>query len=673
MGDWFVRSRFALFRLAILVCFAALGFRMWELQIVSSATYQSAADNNRFRLIPVDAPRGIIYDRYGNLLVRNVPSFSVSVVPAGLPEERTPERQAVIKRVSELLGMPVEPGDSGVFAAADSAIQVRGSKGPTIEEIVEQTMSSRYAPSPYAPLRIASNVDRQAAFILEEEHLDLPGVVVEAEPQRQYLEGPLMAHILGYMGRIPAENLDRYKEDPDYTYEPDDLVGLLGIERTQEDLLRGIKGEKHVEVDAFEREVAVIASEDPIQSSNIVLTIDLEFQRYVEEVLREGMRNAGSKVGVAIALDPRTGEVLAMVSLPSYDNNLFSGGISYEDYVSLSSDSRRPLVNHAIGGQYPPGSTFKIVPAAAGLQEGTINRNTTFTCGGIMYLPNRFFPGNNAYSQPFYCWRLGGHGSLNVIGALQNSCDIFFYQATGGFGQYEGLGMDRLASYMSMFGFGEPTGVELVGESSGLVPNDRWKRLNYSERWTTGDTYNASIGQGFVLATPLQLVNATSVIANSGTLYRPQLIYQVLGVDGQVIEALEPEVIREVSVSQENLSYVREGMRLAVESGTAPGARIPGITVAGKTGSAEYPALDEEGNLIVDEHGYLPTHAWFTAFAPYEDPEIAVVVFLEGGGEGSRTAVPVAAKILRRFFGVSEPESVPTKAAPPEQAEPIGD
>ncbi|MHB1293442.1 MAG: penicillin-binding protein 2 [Anaerolineae bacterium] len=658
MGEWFVRSRFALFRLMILVCFAGLGFRLWDLQIVSSGSYQEAADNNRYRLIPVDAARGIIYDRYGKLLVRNIPSFSVSVVPAGLPDEDTVERKAVIKRVSELLGMPLQSGDA--TATADASVQVRGAEGPTIEEIIEEAMSSKYAPSPYSPLRIASNVDRQAAFILEEEHLELPGVVVEAESVRQYVEGPLMAHILGYTGRISAENLESYQEDLDYAYEPDDLVGLLGIESTMEDVLRGVKGEKHVEVDAFEREVAVIASEDPVQGNNIVLTIDVELQRYVEEVLREGMRNAGSEVGVAIAIDPRTGEVLAMVSLPSYDNNLFSGGISYEDYVGLSEDPNHPLVNHAISGQYPPGSTFKIVPASAGLEEGVINRNTTFTCSGTMYLPNRFYPDNRAYAQPFYCWRKAGHGSLNVIGALQNSCDIFFYQEAGGFGQFQGLGMEKLAEYMQIFGFGEPTGVELVGEASGLVPSDRWKRLNYSERWTTGDTYNAAIGQGYVLATPLQLINATAVIANSGTLYRPQLVYQVLGADGEVIQALEPEIIRQVDVSQENLAIVREGMRLAVESGTAPSARLPGITVAGKTGSAEYPALDDEGNLIVDEHGYLPTHAWFTAFAPFEDPEIAVVVFLEGGGEGSRTAVPVAAKILRHYFDIPEPETVTT-------------
>jgi penicillin-binding protein 2 len=334
---------------------------------------------------------------------------------------------------------------------------------------------------------------------------------VEARPLRNYTEGALVSHLLGYMGSIPADELADYAA---LGYQPSDLVGLTGIELTQEDVLRGVKGQKHVEVDVYEREVNVIASDPATPGNNIILTVDTALQQVVQDALEVGMREAGSDVGVAIVMDPRNGQVLSMVTLPAFDNNLFSGGISYDDFASLNEDPRRPLVNHAVSGQYPPGSTFKVIPATAELQDGVITTGTMCTCRGVLLLPNKYYPDDLSKAQPFYCWNRAGHGTLNVVGALANSCNIFFYQATGGYEEFEGLGIDRLGDYMRMFGFGEPTGIELSGEASGLVPNDRWKRQNYGESWTTGDTYNAAIGQGFVLSTPLQLLNATVAIAN---------------------------------------------------------------------------------------------------------------------------------------------------------------
>jgi len=316
----------------------------------------------------------------------------------------------------------------------------------------------------------------------------------------------------------------------------------------------------------------------------------------------------------------------------------------------LSNDPNHPLINHAVSGQYPPGSVFKIIPASGALQEGVITPNTTFECRGTMLLPNKFFPTDLSQAQPFYCWSRYGHGSINVVTALSQSCDIFFYKATGGFEDFVGLGIDRLGEYAAMFGIGERTGIELSGEASGLLPSERWKRLTYSESWFTGDTYNAAIGQGYVLVTPLQMLNATASIANGGTLYRPQLVYQEVDVDGKVIEAFSPDVIRQLDIAPEYIQLVRQGMRGTVANGTAYRLHIPEIEVAGKTGTAEYTELDEEGNVIMDEWGYLPTHAYFTAFAPYDDPEIALIVFLHGGGEGSQTAVPVAEEILRAYF-----------------------
>ncbi|OGO06643.1 MAG: penicillin-binding protein 2 [Chloroflexi bacterium RBG_13_56_8] len=651
-AERYARVRFTIFRLIVSVAFAILAFKLWQLQIVSSQTFQRSADRNRFRLVPIDAPRGIIYDRFGRMLVRNVPSFVVSVVPAGLPEDPVARRE-VLQRVGQLLDMPVgvAEDEEAALTSIDSPEELSPlQEVPTIEGILKE----RFA-GPYEPVRIATNVDRQAAFILEEEHLELPGIVVEAKPQRYYEDGPLTSHVLGYMGYIPSDDLESYINDEESEYQPNDWVGLTGIELTQEETLHGKKGQKHIEVDAFEREVAVIASQPAEQGHNLMLTLDLELQRAVADILHEGMRTAGSATGVVVAMDPRTGEILAMVSLPSYDNNLFAGSISYEDYARLSSDKDRPLVNHAISGQYPPGSTFKIVPASAALEEHVIDRSTTFVCQGTFLLPNKYFPDDPTKAQKFYCWNEWGHGSLNIVGGIMQSCDIFFYQVTGGYPGFAGLGVERLAEYASMFGFGQPTGIELSGEAGGLVPSDQWKRQTYGENWVTGDTYNASIGQGYVLATPLQVLNATAAIANGGTLYRPQLVYQVIDAEGQVVRSLEPGVIRELAVSDEYLALVRLGMLEAVNRGTAWLAQLPGIEVAGKTGTAEYSAFDEEGNLIVDEKGNLPTHAWFTAFAPYEDPEIALVVFLEGGGEGSQRAVPIAAKILRHYFGLPDP------------------
>jgi len=634
------KRRLILYRLVVILAFVVLAGQLWRLQIVKGEQYRLMADRNRFRLVPLDAPRGVIYDRHGRILVRNVPSFSVTIVPAYLPQDEE-EEMAVFARLSALLGIPA----SSATASPVGGIAPR--KG--IKEMVEEARKV----APYAPVTIKTNVDRETVFVIEEEHLDLPGVLIEVDPIRQYPTGALTSHIIGYVGPIPRERAEDYRKRG---YDLNDKVGLTGVELAFEEELRGEKGCKYIEVDAAGREVRQVGDPHPPQPGhNLILTLDLDLQQFMAEALRRGMEAAGSKSGVAIAMNPKTGEVLGLVSLPSYDNNLFSGGISAEDYARLSSDPNHPLVNHAISGQYPPGSTIKPVHAAAALEEGVVDRDTTLTCQGIMWLPNKYFPDDPELAQPFYCWvhKYGrGHGSLNVVEGIAHSCDIFFYQLAGGFEDFEGLGLERLAHYARLFGLGEKTGIGLPGESVGLVPSKQWKWLNYHENWATGDTYNVAIGQGFILVTPLQMLNATVAIANGGTLYRPQIVYQVTDADGHVVKSFAPEVIREVPVSEENLAIVREGMRAAVEWGTARGAALEGVTVAGKTGTAEYPGpRDEEGNL--------PTHAWFVAFAPVEDPQIALLVFVAGGGEGTRTAVPIAAEILRYYFGLPEPEPTP--------------
>ena len=649
------KARFLIFRAMVVLAFALLTVQLWRLQMIRGDDYRLEADRNRFRLVSVDAPRGVIYDREGRILVRNQPSFAIAIVPADLPTEK---EEAVFARLSDLLGLPV----------SSQSASAAGSPRAGIKELVEEGRAS-----PFSPVIIKRNVPRDVAFIIEEEHLELPGVQVQIEPIRQYLEGPLTAHILGYVGRIPRERAEEYLSQG---YHPNDRVGVAGVELTFEEWLRGVKGRKHIEVDVAGRERRTVGEPiHPQPGHNLILTLDLELQRAAEAALRKGMEAVGSESGVVIAMNPQTGEILAMVSLPSYDNNLFAGGISAEEYEQLTKDPGRPLLNRAISGLYPTGSTFKIVPAAAALEERVIGPDTHIFDPGVIWVPNQYAPDDPELAQPFYCWNEQGHGSIAIVEAIAYSCDVFFYEVAGGFSgwhvpggeriePFQGLGIERLAEYARLFGFGEPTGIDLPGEAAGLVGDDRWKRQNLGESWVTGDTYNMAIGQGFFLATPLQLLNATAAIANGGTLYRPQVVLEVQDVEGQVVRPFTPEVIRELHISAENLGLVREGMRGAVDWGTARRANVEGVEVAGKTGTAEFFIdRDGDGREDRDKDGHLPAHAWFTAFAPYEDPEIALVVFVDGGAskgplevlEGSQVAAPIAADILRSHFDLPEP------------------
>jgi penicillin-binding protein 2 len=417
-----------------------------------------------------------------------------------------------------------------------------------------------------------------------------------------------------------------------------------------------------VEEDVNGRVLRELESIDPIPGDNVFLSLDLELQQYVTTRLQQALDSpqVQSRRGVVIAMDPRNGQILAMVSLPTFDNNLFSDGITpdeYKIYQRLEADPYKPFLNHAVGDRLPPGSIYKIIPASAALQESVLDRNTRIVGEGRIVIPNKYFPEDEGLAQPFVCWiwlnRRGAHGALNVVEGLAHSCDIFFYKVGGGFEEtnFVGLGEERLARYSELFGLGELTGIDLPGESPGLVPDRTWKRLTYGESWSTGDTYNMSIGQGFVEVTPLQMLNATAAVANGGILYRPQLLFKVTDQDGGVVRDFQPEVIRYLPVDLTHLATVREGMEAAVQYGTATDGQIEGIRVAGKTGTAEFFCPDDEVKYGLCHQGEpLPTHAWYTTFAPVEAPEIAVVVYVYNGGEGSLTAVPIARDILEWYF-----------------------
>ena len=658
------RGNFRLLRLGILAAFLVLALQLVNLQIAQGEYYRTLADQNRYRLVQTDALRGIIYDRAGHILVHNIPSFNVSIIPADLPDD---QEELIFQKLSALLDVPIDtvientsPDAVGRLPSDIDRTVAPPKRKPGLRELV--TTGER---DPFAPAVIKTNVPRNVAFYLEENHLDFPGVRVGSEPVREYVEGPLLAHLLGYVGHIPREAATEYKAQG---YAPTDQVGLTGLEYAFEPDLRGAKGRRYIAVDVAGREVARLAEEAPKPGNNLVLTIDADFQKTVQTILQKTLRGARAKQGVAIAFDPRSGEILAMVSLPSYDNNLFATGISVDDFTNLAQDPLRPLVNHAISGQYPPGSAFKLIPASAALQERVVDINTRITTPGIIWVPHKYYPDDERLAQPFYDWYKPGFGALTIREGITVSSDVFFYKVAGGeYPDFDtGLGEERLATYARMFGVGERSGIDLPGEAKGLVPDPAWKRKTIGDVWTAGDTYNMAIGQGYVLVTPFQVANFTAIVANGGVLYKPQLVLAVADADGRMVRRIEPEEVRHVAVDPQNLAIVREGMRDAVTRGTAVRANLADVTVAAKTGTAEFygPKVD----------GHLPTHAWFTAFAPYEDPQIVVTVFVAGGGEGSEVAAPAATDILRAYFrlppdaplaGAAQPIAPPVVVHPP--------
>ncbi|HSJ52824.1 MAG TPA: penicillin-binding protein 2 [Anaerolineae bacterium] len=657
------KLRLTAYRLVLGLVFVVLVGQLWRLQIQQGDYYSQAAESNRIRLQADAAPRGVIYDRRGHLLARNQPQLTVSIVPAYLPEDPEARRQLLL-RLSKLIEMPLRSSPAGpsYLGNVSPDMEPIPNAPPGILDILETAETDL---AYYRPALLKEGISREVAMALQEEHLDWPGVLVQAQPVREYLHGSLTSHILGYVGPIPSEDVERYEAEG---YDADlHSVGISGIEHSFERDLHGDDGQKLIEVDVHGREIGTVGEPEPaVPGYNLQLTLDLDLQQAAEEILKEQLQTLNKTQGVVIAMNPQTGEILALVSLPSYDNNEFSGGISSQALQKLQEDPSRPLVNHAISGMFPPGSTFKITVAAGALEEGVVTANSTFHCGGILWLPNRFYPGDPSLAQPFYCWvhtSYGRHGSLSIVSALGRSCDIYFYQAAGGYrDQSQGLGAERVAQYAQLFGFGARSGIDLAGEATGLIPDAKWKRVNYSESWVTGDTYNMAIGQGFVLATPLQVLNAAATIANGGTLYRPQLVRQVIDGDGQVVRAFAPDVIRQVPISPANMNLVREGMRAVVAGAgaTAWAMKVPGVAVAGKTGTSEFfEDRNKDGLPDRDKEGHLPTHAWFTAFAPYENPEIALVVFIYGGGEGSAAAVPVASDILNYYFSRDIDEVVP--------------
>jgi len=597
--------KFLLLHILVVLLFGILTIQLVRMQVFQSDDYQAQAENNRLRELQVLPMRGLIYDRNRAPLVENVANYSAVIVPADLPAK---EEAAVFARLESLLGIPAQ-------------------------EIAQQVRESREDGNPFEATVIKDELDRDTALILEGLTPYLPGVDLQVEARRNYLSGDLTAHILGYVGRISAEE---YAASKDEGYILNDQLGKTGIELVYEDILRGKPGTKLIEVDASGRQQDVLDSRASQPGQNVVLTIDTELQQRTADILREFMGTSDN--AAAVVMDVRTGEVLAMVSLPTYDNNLFSKTLSQEELDALMSEPGKPLVNHATAEMYAPGSTFKPVTGLAALQEGVATTSTTIVSHGYITVPNQYDP---SVVYVFHDW--AALGTLDFYGGISMSSDVYFYYLAGGKYDegFQGLGEERLARYARSFGLGEPTGVDLPGESAGLVPDAKWKERTVSEMWYVGDTYNFGIGQGYLAVTPLQLLDAIVAIANDGELLRPRLVREILDSHGNVVTTFVKEVRARVPVNQEHLAVMREAMRQSVTTGVARSAQVAGLAIAGKTGSAEFGTVRADGSY--------DTHGWFVGFAPYENPEIAVVVFVQQGN-GFTNAAPAAARIFDYYF-----------------------
>jgi len=582
--------------LIIIFFIAVIITRLWFLQIHNGSKYRAKADNNRVRMLDVIAPRGNILDTEGRTIITNRPSFNIVWV-----KEDSPDPDEIIKKLSLILDEEI----------ADLLKKVR-----------ESTDNPRHI-----PILLKEDIDWKTLVYIENNHYDLPGVRIEVLPRRNYLFEDVGSHLIGYTGEINQEELGEWKSE---VYQGGDQIGKRGFEKLYEKELRGEKGTMYMEVDAHGFEQRQLKGKEPLPGNDLQLTIDLDLQLEAENAL-------AGKSGAVIAMDVNSGRILAFASGPPLHLEDFVGGISTKNWQALLNDIKRPLVHKTIQGQYPPGSTYKIITALAGLSKGVINANTVFYCSGSMVFGNRRYG----------CWKEGGHGPVSLHRALAESCDVYFYQV--------GLrvGVDALAEYANRLGLGQKTGIDFEYEKSGLIPTSNWKKLAKGERWQEGETLSIAIGQGFNLVTPLQVCQMTSALANGGKLYKPFLVEKIIDPEGLVIEKFAPTVDVELVGMDKYLGLIRDGLVGAVNDkhGTGKEARLKNITVAGKTGTAQVVALEKFKEVEEEDVAYLHRdHAWFTSFAPAENPEIAVTVLVEHGGHGGSAAAPVAKKVLEKYF-----------------------
>jgi penicillin-binding protein 2 len=592
-------SRFLVFGIAAIIALSGLTARLFYLQVVNGSEYSVLAQQNRTALEAVPAPRGLIFDRDGRPLVTNAAMYSVKVRAADIPEER---RDEVVGRLAALLALDI----------AD------------INTAIDSNPGSRFD-----LVRVAEDVNEATAGIIAESRTELPGVEVVVEATREYPAGPLVSQILGYTGPVSAEQLEDLR---DVGYLPDDWIGKAGVEAQYESELRGVYGLESVAKSATGRRGDVLRTVREAQPGNsLTLTIDLDEQKKAERALKWAMKTVGMKRGVFIVMNPQTGEVLALVSLPTYDNNAFARGISNTNFQKLLKNKDKPLTNHAVQAHYPPGSTYKLVTATGGLADRKITAGTRIQTRPFLRLG----------STRFWDWNRRGWGPCNLNCGFGHSSDTYFYQVAGM------LGADRLAHYAHEYGFGRPTGIDLPGEVRGIVPSNKWKQDALGAPMFAGETYQAGIGQGYDVVTPIQLINAYAALANGGNLYKPQVVREVVGPDGEVVLPFEPKLIRELDVPKSMLTTMRKAARNVVTIRHTYNLVDMPIRIAGKSGTAEFGTRDSKGRL--------PFHSWFVGFVPKDarkgnftkpDSELVALAF----AYDSRTKGNVATEIVKYYF-----------------------
>ncbi len=596
-SDWY-RGRLAGAVFAILVALFILLVRLFFLQIVGGEEYRRLSESNCIRLQSIDSPRGLIFDTNGLLIVENRPSFDVRIIPRDAkPVNKT------LSKIAEHL------------------------------DIDEADLKKKYRKNrslPYKPVLLKKDVGRNTLGVIEVNKFDLPGIDIAINPKRHYLFSKSAAHVLGYLSEINARELKsgRYKGT-----RGGDFIGKFGIEKNYENYLRGTRGGQQVEVDATGRVVRVLDTVDAVPGKNICLTIDQILQITAEKLL-EG------KVGAAVAISPDNGHVLAMASSPTFDQNDFVTGLSHEKWNTLVNNPYRPMENKAVQAVYPPASTYKIVTAMAGLEEEVVDEETTYHCPGYYKYGNRVYR----------CWKKGGHGTVNLAKALSESCDVYFYRVG------QDLGVDRLAFYATSCGFGKITGINLENEASGLIPTAGWKKRKLGKSWIGGETLSIAIGQGYNLVTPLQLTAMVAAVANGGILYKPVLVNRIETADGQEVQNNQAVVAGALPVKQDTLDLVKKCLWGAVNDvkGTAYGIRMRNVEIVGKTGTAQVISRKQGEDEAADAPLHHRPHAWFVAYAPAENPKIAVCVIVEHGEHGSSAAAPIARAVIKQYLGSGE-------------------
>ncbi|MBP2649622.1 MAG: penicillin-binding protein 2 [Firmicutes bacterium] len=583
--------------------------RLGYLQVVQGKYYGNLADGNRIRLIPIMAPRGIFYDRNGVALVSNRPGFTISLVPISGPIQ-----EEVINKLSGILGM-------------------------SIDEIKTKVNNQAGV---FEPIRIKTDVGQDVVTRIEEHRAELPGVVIEIQPIRNYVNNELGAHLFGYVSEINDVELAASK---DKGYRSGDIIGKFGLEKVYDQDIRGVDGGRQVEVDVTGRPIQELGKKDPQPGNNLMMTIDYRIQKAAEMAIDEqlqvlqtklGRRNA--KAAAAVVMNPKTGEILAMVSRPAFNPNLFAGGISTKDWKTINDNPFNPMDNKAISGMYPPGSTFKIITGTAALELGKVTPEEKILDTGKHWI----IPKGNDAGEAL--------GWIDFKVAMAKSDNVYFYEMGNR------LGIDNLENYARMFGLGDYTGINLPGEADGLVANRRYKEKVYGEDWYLSETFDAAIGQGFQLVTPLQVAMVMSEIANGGHRYRPYLISKITAPSGEPIKLFGAEEVGNVKISDRTLTLIREALSDVTHEGGTAGAVFNDfpITIAGKTGTAENPHGDD--------------HAWFACYAPYDDPQVVVVVVVEQGGYGTEASAPIAKKILEAAFNINQPPTENAKTNYPNSA-----